>query len=216
MKRLFFTCSLIVIFSFVASTPYTVAQDTVANAPPCTVQVFSKNLKLLQPPKIYCQPCLPSQQKINVDQLAIVVVLSSNPLCDDPQSLVPNGSKLTVTMTRIVRILPVADKCDLAKTYWGSFTNDGTWTLTSPAGSVLFTGDVYRGTIGTCAHRDNQYRCCNPSHEEVYIEGKGVANTPTAGKYLRAMGVITATYDPVHPCKYVILAGKYDGVITQP
>ncbi len=154
MKRLIFGCSLVLVFTFLASMPCAIAQEAAPPPQPCIVQVLSKDFKVPSSGPTSCAPCQPSQQQINRDFIVRVIVLNSNPLCDETLPLIPDGSKIEVEMRRIVRIKPVADKCDLKNLYWGSFT--GKWKLIDPLGTVLFTGTVYNGTIGTCAHKDAQ------------------------------------------------------------
>jgi hypothetical protein len=206
MKRFIHSCSLFLVFSFFASMPCAIAQEGAGACP--SIRVLSKNMTLYVHSVAKCDTCRLGTAKVNRGEYSIVMKLSPNTGCDETP-VIPAGSMLKVHVRRIVRVdnsgtCPNVDR--------GSFYQIGVWELRDPTGAtLLFSGDVYRGTVGTNPQGAN--RCCNRQHEEVYIDGKGASNT-TIGWRFRAMGVIHAYYD-LKTCKYSNWTGKLDGVISQ-
>jgi hypothetical protein len=213
MKRLLLGCSLVVVVTLIASMQISVAQTV--SCP--RVYVLSKNLMLdTACAVISCVPCSQDAklgQKINTAKIKMVFNLTSNFPCDEivPSASsaprIPNGSKLTVTVSRIVRFFPVVDSCNSKNAQWGSFFNIGNWTI-SYKNKIILSGNVFRGTVGTCAHMNGNGRCCNQNHEEVYLEGMG------SKWHIRAMGIIQAYYN-LSKCTYQEFRGKLDGVISE-
>jgi hypothetical protein len=207
MKRFIHSFSLILVFSFFASIPCAIAQEAAAGACP-SIRILSKNLTLSTLNVARCENCILGTAKVNRSEYTIVMKLIPNTACDETQ-VIPSGSTLKVNVRRIVR---VDDRGACINVERGSFHNIGTWELRDPTGGILlFSGDVYRGTVGTNPQGAN--RCCNRQHEEVYIDGKGASST-TTGWYFRAMGVIQASHD-LQTCRYSNWSGKLDGVISQ-
>ncbi len=206
MKHFIRSFSLVLVLCFFAYIPCAIAQEAAAAACP-SIRILSKNLTLATHNVMKCENCVLGTMKVNRSEYTIVVKLTPNTPCDETP-VIPAGSLLKVQVHRIVRI-DNAGAC--ANVPRGSFFNIGTWVLTNPAGANLFSGDVYRGTVGTNPQGTN--RCCNRQHAEVYIDGKGASST-TEGWHLRAMGVIQASID-LQTCKYSNWTGKLDGVISQ-
>ena len=173
------------------------------------VMILSKNLSFANQADVKCDSCLQATYKVNKSEFTILIKWNPNTPCDETAAMIPAGSTLKVRVHRVVRIDKAGGCANVER---GSFYNVGGWTLSDPAGTTLFTGDVYRGVVGV--NPQSTTRCCNRQHEEVFIEGKGAAAT-TTGWYLRAMGVISEYFD-LKTCKYSAnWTGKLDGVLSQ-
>ncbi len=148
-------------------------------------------------PAYHCNPGLVDTQRGTLTVRAIDMI-SAGPPCDQRPELIPNGSDLNASGVVIRRADGLAN-----------FT--GPFTITSPAGAVLFDGRIeLMDRVGT-HHPPFGGEPCNPeNHVEGWLVGRGKG--VLANYCLRALYVASVLPVPTKPDS---LRGSLDGVIVQ-
>jgi len=178
--------------------------------PPCPeVKVFSDSMSLVSFKVGKCDTCWLAGAKVTRMDYSLAVRLTTFGTCSAP-NLFPAGSVLTVAVHSVVqadptRVCPNVDR--------GSLYNVGKWEIRTRESIVIFSGELYRGTVGVDP-QGLKTHCCNNCHEDVYIEGMGVAG-PVKGWHFRASAAITACFGEIICRPPTSWKGAIAGVVSQ-